>query len=126
MPHVRDAGLLALARIVTSGLPRMDDAALTTLVGRWCPKTHTFHLPSGEMTVTLQDVGMILGLPIDGLPVIGNINSVGWRGRVGECIGLRPNDPTEDARDNRPSAVLASWLRANFNACLPDADEVTV
>ncbi|KAK9983664.1 hypothetical protein SO802_033189 [Lithocarpus litseifolius] len=29
------------------------------------PETHTFHLPHGEMSITLQDVEVILGLPID-------------------------------------------------------------
>ena len=125
-PHVRQAGLLALARTVINGLPRMDGAALTALVDRWRPETHTFHLPSGEMTVTLQDVAMILGLPIDGVAVSGDINSAGWRDRVGEWLGVRPEDPPADTRDNRPSAVLASWLRAHFNVCPPDADDDTV
>lgn len=125
-PHVRQAGLLALARTVINGLPRMDGAALTALVDRWRPETHTFHLPSGEMTVTLQDVAMILGLPIDGVAVSGDINSVGWRDRVGEWLGVRPEDPPADTRDNRPSAVLASWLRAHFNVCPPDVDDDTV
>ncbi|XP_027364596.1 serine/threonine-protein phosphatase 7 long form homolog [Abrus precatorius] len=34
------------------------------------PKTHTFHLPPGEYTITLQDVAILLGLRIDGRPVI--------------------------------------------------------
>jgi hypothetical protein len=42
----------------------MNAAALTALVDRWRPETHTFHLRAGEMTSTLQDVSMILGLPI--------------------------------------------------------------
>ena len=92
-PDVRSAGLLALARIVVNGLPRMDGSALTALVDRWRPETHTFHLPSGEMTITLQDVGMILGLPVGGEPVTGDVNSAGWRDRVGEWLGVRPEDP---------------------------------
>ena len=35
-----------------------------SLVERWHPETHTFHLPIGEMTITLQDVAIILGLQI--------------------------------------------------------------
>ena len=55
----------------------MDGALLTAFVDRWRPETHTFHLPCGEMTVTLQDVAMILGLPLDGLPVTGIVQSDG-------------------------------------------------
>src|SRR5204862_296309 len=36
-----------------------DRSLLTALVDRWRPETHTFHLPFGEMTVTLQDVAML-------------------------------------------------------------------
>ena len=37
---------------------------LTSLVERWRPETHTFHLIIGEMTITLKDIAMILGLLI--------------------------------------------------------------
>ena len=43
------------------------------MLERWRPKTHTFHLPIGECTVTLQDVYMLLGLPIDGKAVNGSV-----------------------------------------------------
>ncbi|KAK1631505.1 hypothetical protein QYE76_005820 [Lolium multiflorum] len=46
----------------------MNPSALTALVDRWRPETHTFHLRAGEMAPTLQDVSMILGLPIQGEP----------------------------------------------------------
>jgi hypothetical protein len=55
----------------------MDTTALTTLVDRWRPKTHTFHPSSGEIMVMLQDVAMILGLPINGTPVCGMVSPVG-------------------------------------------------
>lgn len=41
-------------------MPLYNAAALTALVDRWRLETHTFHLPSGELTVTLEDVAMIL------------------------------------------------------------------
>ncbi|RYQ90074.1 hypothetical protein Ahy_B09g096358 isoform A [Arachis hypogaea] len=44
---------------------------LAALVERWRPETHTFVLPVGEVTVTLEDVAHIFGLPIDGEPVSG-------------------------------------------------------
>ena len=44
--------------------------------------THTFHLPCGEMTVTLLDVAMILGLPLEGHAVTRIVQSDGWRDMV--------------------------------------------
>ena len=35
-------------------------------VERWHPKTNTFHLPIGEMTITSDDVWSLLHLPITG------------------------------------------------------------
>ncbi|KAH9291333.1 hypothetical protein KI387_043480, partial [Taxus chinensis] len=39
------------------------------LIERWNPEKNTFQLPTGEMTVTLEDVFQILRLPITGRPV---------------------------------------------------------
>ncbi|RYR01971.1 hypothetical protein Ahy_B06g080834 [Arachis hypogaea] len=49
--------------------PSMD--LRRAFVERWRPETHTFHLPWGECTITVEDVAMQLGLPIDGEPVSG-------------------------------------------------------
>ncbi|KAI3446791.1 hypothetical protein Pfo_003456 [Paulownia fortunei] len=44
----------------------IDRHLITTLVERWCSETHAFHFRVGEVTVTLQDVAVIWGLPIKG------------------------------------------------------------
>ena len=82
MLYIRRAGLLPLARVVNEGLPMMDGPLLTVFVDRWHPETHTFHLPCGVMTVTLQDVAMILGLPLEGHAVTRIVQSNGWRDMV--------------------------------------------
>ncbi|KAL8157215.1 hypothetical protein AgCh_002069 [Apium graveolens] len=38
-------------------------------IERWMPETNTFHFPFGELTITLEDVYMIMGLPVKGRPV---------------------------------------------------------
>ena len=43
------------------------------MLERWRPETYTFHLPIGECTVTLEDVYMLLGIPIDGKAIIGSV-----------------------------------------------------
>ena len=49
----------------------LDLGLITGLVERWRPEAHTFHLLVGEMTITLQDVAIILGLRIHGPLVTG-------------------------------------------------------
>ncbi|XP_058759212.1 protein MAIN-LIKE 1-like [Vicia villosa] len=45
-------------------LTMLDAPLLSTFIERWHPETSTFHLPFGEMTVTLDDVSVLLHLPI--------------------------------------------------------------
>jgi hypothetical protein len=56
------AGFLGLARVINAGFPDMDGPLLMAFVDRWHPETHSFHLPSREMSVLLKDIGFIFGL----------------------------------------------------------------
>ena len=59
-------------------------ALLTVLIDRWRPETSTFHLRQGELTVTLQDVVVLLGLRIDGPAVTGSDDRY-WPRSVRDC-----------------------------------------
>ncbi|XP_070040293.1 protein MAIN-LIKE 1-like [Nicotiana tomentosiformis] len=56
-------------RIIEIGRLQFNWALITAMIERWRPETHTFHLPIGEATITLEDVKVLFGLPVDGLPV---------------------------------------------------------
>ncbi|KAM3319904.1 hypothetical protein P3S67_007104 [Capsicum chacoense] len=56
-----------------------DRHLLTTMVERWRPKSHCFHLLFGEATITLQDVQVLFGLRVDGHPIY--LGGVFGRGR---------------------------------------------
>ncbi|MFQ6630027.1 hypothetical protein Gotur_007512 [Gossypium turneri] len=59
--YLREAGFWHVATI---GRERKSDLKLiSVLIERWRPETHTFYLPSGECTITLEDVQLQLGLP---------------------------------------------------------------
>ncbi|TVU25366.1 hypothetical protein EJB05_27860, partial [Eragrostis curvula] len=124
-PRLARAQLAGVANVVARRMPPFNGPALTTLVDRWRPETHSFHLPCGEMTVTLQDVAMMLALPIRGEPVTGRCDSAGWRARVAEFLGEEPPLP-EAGKRGRSAGVPLSWLRAWFGTCPADADEATV
>ncbi|KAK1662100.1 hypothetical protein QYE76_050259 [Lolium multiflorum] len=103
----------------------MNATALTALVDRWRPETHTFHLRAGEMTPTLQDVSMILGLPIQGEPLCMNTTSDGWRGQMEDLIGRAP-PPPEYPKDRTPAGALFLWIRNNFGTCPQGANRDTI
>ena len=68
--YITNAGLDGLLQVPHMDL---DHALITALVERWRLETHSFHLPHGEMTITLQDMEVIMGVPVDGLSVVGYI-----------------------------------------------------
>lgn len=117
--YLRPAGLMGLVNICKAGLPSIDRALVSALVDRWRPETHTFHMPCGEVTITLQDVAMILGLPVAGHAV--TVNPTESQNELVErYLGRTP--PSLD----RPRPGLrVSWVRAEFNRCPEDADEET-
>ena len=43
-----------------------DYQLVCALLDRWRPETHSFHFPWGEMTLTLEDVALLFGLPCSG------------------------------------------------------------
>ncbi|KAD5317911.1 hypothetical protein E3N88_17857 [Mikania micrantha] len=57
--------------LIDCGYRNLDHGLLEALIERWRPETHTFHLPIGEATVTLEDVNVLWGLPIEGGVVSG-------------------------------------------------------
>ncbi|RYR14834.1 hypothetical protein Ahy_B04g071538 [Arachis hypogaea] len=64
-PYLRRAGFEYVAYMVEF---EHDWPLASALIERWRLESHTFHLPCGEMTITLQDVAYQLGLRIDGDP----------------------------------------------------------
>lgn len=62
---VRLNGLLQVLNI------ELDLALITVMMERWWPETRLFHLPYGKMTITIQDMKVIMRVPVDGLPMVG-------------------------------------------------------
>ena len=116
------AGLLGFVCQFRRTPPTMNHTALTALVDRWRPETHSFHLPCGEMTITLEDFAMITALPIDGTAVTGRVDSDGWRERVEGLIGDCPDPPAEGVKDTRPAGVPYAWIRQRYMQCPENAE----
>ena len=91
---------------------KVDPKLISALIETWRPKTHTFHLPCGKCTITLEYVNLQLGLPVDGHPVTGSAQSSNWEAVCYELLGAIP-----EKMDG--GKVEMGWLRATF----PDLNE---
>ena len=62
LPYLAITGFYEISHV--RGVP-IDNGLINALIKRWRPETHTFHMPFGECSITLQDVALILGLRIN-------------------------------------------------------------
>ena len=114
-PYVIHAGFYGIYRL---GHIIIDWPLITCLVERWRPETHTFHVPVGEMTITLQDVAIILGLRID-RPAVTGTCMIDVAELCGELLGVTP--PADALRG---LTISMRWLCQQLSTPGPDADEV--
>ncbi|XP_050889281.1 serine/threonine-protein phosphatase 7 long form homolog [Lathyrus oleraceus] len=119
-PYIRGCGFGNLLNIVSYSV---DYKFILALLERWRPETHTFHLPIGECTVTLEDVYMLLGLRIDGKAVNGKVNHV--NDICNELLGapLLDDEPEGDTSSQaRGQGINLKYLRQYYNSIVLSED----
>ncbi|KAF7821325.1 serine/threonine-protein phosphatase 7 long form-like protein [Senna tora] len=106
VPLLERTGFYAVSRV---GYIPYDHALISALVERWRPETHSFHLPMGECTITLQDVAIQLGLPVDGWPVSRRMKCK-WSELCLRLLGEAP-----PASQLKGSWVYMTWFDERFS-----------
>ena len=100
--YIADARLEGLLQVPNIDL---NHALITTLVERWRLETHSFYLPYGEMIIMLQDMEVIMGVLVDGLPVVGFALMQDWGNLCAKLLRHRlPNKQVSAGKNT------AKWL----------------
>ncbi|XP_038998440.1 serine/threonine-protein phosphatase 7 long form homolog [Hibiscus syriacus] len=102
--YLDEAGFGYIAKI--GGGCKLEPILISALIERWRPETHTFHLPCGECTITLEDVSMHLGLPVDGNVICG-VADGDWHSLCEEYLGGIPPE-------FNGGRIPLAWLQSNF------------
>ncbi|XP_070005150.1 serine/threonine-protein phosphatase 7 long form homolog [Nicotiana sylvestris] len=109
-------------RIIEIGRIQVDWALITELIERWRPETHTFHLPIGEATITLQNIEVLYGLPVDGMPVslpisMRFLSRDAYLDILQQLTGFRPQD---EIASSGASRLTLTPIRQHLELLHPD------
>src|SRR4051812_17298529 len=103
-PYLERAGFGIVSKI---NFRSVDSKLVIAMLERWRPETHTFHLPTGECTITLEDINMLFGLRIDGRAVVGETEGPDYA-----CIDTLGIEPFSD---RVKGAVKLRWIHDELN-----------
>ncbi|XP_028053882.1 protein MAIN-LIKE 1-like [Camellia sinensis] len=112
---VQQSGLSSLVHFTYRFVNRI---VISAFVERWQPKINTFHLKVGEMTMTLDDVGTILGIPITGRSVSATtLTDQQAHALVVAALGVDDAEAIEELSSARGQSIKLEWLRRKFSGC---------
>ncbi|KAG5528943.1 hypothetical protein RHGRI_029562 [Rhododendron griersonianum] len=118
MEKVTASGLLPLAGITYK---YSNNVLLSAFVERWHPQMNSFHFRFGEMTITLDNVPYLIGVPVEGLAVHAEVHG------KEDCVAL-PRRWLGVTKANAKAAIFCGgvtfeWLWNNFHESKDDATD---
>ena len=102
---INEAGFEGLFRVLDLAI---DHVLIIALVECWYPETHTFHLPHGEMGITLQDIEVMLGVHVDSFLMVGKTNLM-WKDVCEEFLGFTPPPSIPHPNETSPSLLRRGY-----------------
>ena len=109
-----------LAPLTSCGHRVASRPMLSAFCERWQPETKTFHLPFGEMTITLDDVASILHILVTGSMIsfsqplrVDDANAL-----LVELLGTTDVEASRETKQCRSPSVRLLWLRDHFSTIM--------
>jgi hypothetical protein len=89
---------------------------LTAFAERWHPETSTFHLPVGELGITLDDVQCLLHIPIQGKFLNHHrMSRSDVADIVSDCLGVEKEDIMAEFAKNKGPHLRFNYLQGIHN-----------
>ena len=85
---------------------KLDHALIIAFVERWCLETYSFHLPHCEMMITLQDVEVVMVMPIKSEAMVGFTKRT-WKFVCNEILGIQIPDENKTVLDGQRIQIKA-------------------
>ncbi|XP_026421516.1 protein MAIN-LIKE 1-like [Papaver somniferum] len=120
---VHASGLSSLAKFPYKHVSR---PLISAFVERWYPETNTFHLPFGEMTITLDDVKQILNISVKGKAVnedMVSINEDEAREILSRTLRIDEQKIIDELGVCRGDRVRMKWLMENLAGKQHESEE---
>nr|XP_004506264.1 protein MAIN-LIKE 1-like [Cicer arietinum] len=95
-------------------LHMINDNMISAFAERWHAETISFHLPFGEMTITLDDVRGLLSIPCYGefFTPLANVNEDLAIVAAVELLGVAYDEVVTETKTNRGASYSFEWLKA--------------
>ncbi|KAH1247319.1 Protein MAIN-LIKE 1 [Glycine max] len=105
-------GATRLSLLIDCSVTTGDPGLISTFVERWHGETSTFHLPVGELTITLDDVSSLLHLPIFGaLHSFHALSTEEARFMLIELLEMSAEEARAETTLTRGAYVRLGWAR---------------
>ncbi|XP_028184596.1 protein MAIN-LIKE 1-like [Glycine soja] len=119
-PAAEIEGMIAvtgLDPLIRCSVITTDPGLIFAFVERWHRETSSFHLPVGEVTITLDDVSSLLHIPITGvLYSFGPLATADAIALLMELLEVTPVEATAETRQAGGPHVRLSWLRDMYQS----------
>jgi hypothetical protein len=116
-----------LSTLIDCSYRYSNKLAVSAFIERWQPETNTFHLPFGEMSITLDDVYCILGIPITGRAVSAEpLQFPDAVTLVRETLGVSVSVARQELLQGRGTSVRLEWLRMTFSGVHAGVDAESI
>nr|XP_004494004.1 protein MAIN-LIKE 1-like [Cicer arietinum] len=107
--------LSCLNPLQRGSLMMIDNNLIYAFVEIWHSETSSFHIPFGEMTITLDDVANLLGLPIRGeFYSPPNVDRVTTCNLVITLLGVTTKEIWKETKKTRGAHYSLDWLKEVF------------